>query len=117
MFSDTYQTIPASREMARPRSTHGRLHCEQVALTRKQVTDYNLPTRPTKTEHNFHARHFSDAESVELDALEPDDLREMLRDAIEAHVDLRALETMCAAEESERLILSEMATNFTEDAP
>jgi hypothetical protein len=27
MFSDTtYQTIPASREMARPRPTHGRLH-------------------------------------------------------------------------------------------
>ena len=68
-------------------------HCEQVALTREQVTDYNLPTRPTKTENNSHARHFVDAESVELDALEPDDLREMLRDAIEAHIDLQALDS------------------------
>jgi hypothetical protein len=92
-------------------------HCEQVALTRQQVTNYNLPTRPTKTENNFHARHFSDAVSVELDALEPDDLREMLHDAIEAHIDLQALATMCAAEESERQILSAMGDGFTEDAP
>jgi hypothetical protein len=101
-------------QRARHYAPDARFHYEQIALTREQVTDYKLPTRPTKTENNFHARHFFDAESVELDALEPDDLRDMLHDAIEAHIDVQALETMSAAEESERGILSAMVTDLPE---
>lgn len=103
-------------QRARHYAPDAHFHYEQVALTREQVTNYKLPTRPTKTEKNFHARHFSDAESVELDALEPDDLQEMLRDAIKAHIDLQAVETMSAAEESERGILSAMVSDLPEAA-
>ena len=69
-------------QRARHYAPEARFHCEQVALTREQVTQYKLPTRPTKTVNNPHARQFSDAESVELDALDPDDLQELLQDAI-----------------------------------
>ena len=86
-----------------------KFYCEQVALTRTQVTEYRLPTRPTKIQGNTHAGKFSDAESVELDAMDPGVLQELLRDAIERHIDHQGLEVMQAAERSERGILREMA--------
>lgn len=84
-------------------------HSEQVALTREQVTHHRLPTRPTKTEGNSHAKRFADAESVELDALEPDVLRGLLRVAIERHIDHGALAVLREAEASEQWTLVELA--------
>jgi DNA topoisomerase VI subunit A len=74
---------------------------ERVALTEEQVEDYNLPTRPTKREGNTHAKSFA-GDSVELDALPSNDLRELVRDCIERHISASQLETLRAAEESER---------------
>lgn len=88
-------------------------HCEQVALTREQVTAYRLPTRPTKTMGNTHAAGFSDPESVELDAMDADDLRALLREAIEAHIDEQELDVMLAAEASEREGLRRLAAAAT----
>jgi hypothetical protein len=84
-------------------------YSEQVALTREQVTKYKLPTRPTKVEGNTHARNFSDVESVELDAMDPTILAELLRTAIERHIDDQALKVMLEAERSERAILASLA--------
>ena len=80
-----------------------------AALTREQVTKYKLPTRPTKVEGNTHAGKFSDVESVELDAMDPTILAELLRTAIERHIDGQALEVMLEAERSERTILARLA--------
>jgi len=82
---------------------------QQVALTRDQVTRYRLPTRPTKTTGNTHAAKFTDPESVELDAMDADNLRVLLRDAIEAHIDSHELNVMLAAEASEREGLRRLA--------
>ena len=41
---------------------------ERVALTKSQIRQHRLPTRPTKREGNRHARSF-EGDSVELDAL------------------------------------------------
>jgi len=75
---------------------------EQVALTREQVALYRLPTRPTKREGNSHAAGFTDAESVELDALEPAILQALLRKAIEHHIDPYDNAVLKQAEQSER---------------
>jgi len=83
--------------------------CEQVALTREQVTHFRLPTRPTKIEGNTHAKRFNDAESVELDALEPDILCGLLQEAIERHIDHAVLDVMKEAEISEQWTLIELA--------
>lgn len=91
--------------------------CEQVLLTREQVDEYDLPTRPTKTEGNRHAKQFDDEESVELDAMEPDDLRDILREAIEAHIDKIDLERMYAAQASERELIKTMIGNLPEMKP
>lgn len=94
---------------ARHYSPAAAFHREQVALTCSRVTEYQLPTRPTKIEGNTHARRFTDTESVELDALEPDVLRGLLQAAIERHIDAAALCVMQEAEASERRTLLELA--------
>jgi hypothetical protein len=77
---------------------------ERVALTEEQITEFNLPTRPTKRDGNRHANGF-EGDSVELDALPPDVLRGMVREVIERHITPQALESLRAAEESERELL------------
>ena len=58
---------------------------ERVAVTEEQIESMNLPTRPTKTTDS-RKKNF-EGESVEVDAIAPDDLRELARDCIERHVD------------------------------
>ena len=80
-------------------------YVERVALTKAHITEFNLPTRPTKRDGNRHANSF-EGESVELDALPPRILREMVREVIERHVSPRMLTGIRAAEESERELLT-----------
>jgi hypothetical protein len=86
---------------------------ERAALTEKQISEFNLPTRPTKRERNSHARDF-EGESVELDALPPSELRAMVRRVIERHITPEAVTTLRAAEESERKLLRMWASEIPE---
>jgi hypothetical protein len=73
---------------------------ERVAVTVEQVELWGLPVRPTKrtdTRSNGWV-----GGSVELDAIDPDQLREMVRDRIEALVDEDALEVVRTVEAEER---------------
>jgi hypothetical protein len=74
---------------------------ERVALTEEQITEFNLPTRPTKRNGNRHANKF-EGDSVELDALPASELRSMLREVIERHISEHDLEILRTAEDSER---------------
>jgi hypothetical protein len=82
---------------------------ERVALIEEQISEFNLPTRPTKRDGNSHADNF-EGESVKLDALPPSELRTMVTEVIERHITQEALTTLRAAEESERELLSAWAT-------
>ena len=77
---------------------------ERVALTEAQIKRYRLPTRPTKRKGNTHAIDF-EGDSVELDALPPRILREMVREAIGRHVSPAQTYILREAEESERELL------------
>jgi hypothetical protein len=77
------------------------MYFERLAVTREQVRTYSLQTRPTKLEGNPHAKHF-EGESVEVDALPVEVLQQLVRDAIERHIDQRQLEITKAVEASER---------------
>ena len=77
---------------------------ERVALTKEQITRFNLPSRPTKREGNRHAHKF-EGDSVELDALPATELRSMVREVIERHISERNLTVLRAAESSERELL------------
>ena len=83
------------------------IHFERVAVTREQVAEWNLPSRPTKMT-NSRVKKFTGT-SVELDAIPAAKLRELVRNRIERHIDQRQLAILRAAEESERRMLSDWA--------
>ena len=85
---------------------------ERVALTEDMIATYNLPTRPTKREGNRHAAGFA-GNSVELDALPPRALRDLVQEVIEDHISEHELKVLRVAEESER----EQLKMFARQAP
>jgi hypothetical protein len=84
------------------------VHFVRAAVTPEQIASLRLPSRPTKREGNRHAAGFV-GDSVELDAIPPDTLRALVREAIERHVDPRQLQVTRAAESSERAFLRRLA--------
>jgi hypothetical protein len=90
------------------------IHFERPAVTRAQVEELNLPSRPTKTK-DTRAKKF-DGTSVELDAIPALTLRKLVRDCIEKHVDQDQLKVLRVAEKSEREILAGWAKIMTGDA-
>jgi hypothetical protein len=83
------------------------IYFERIAVTPKQIAEWSLPSRPTKASDTRAARFDSDF-SVELDAIEPDRLREIVQAAIEQHLPPDQFEVLKAAEESEREIISKL---------
>jgi hypothetical protein len=83
------------------------IHFERPAVTRQQVEDWNLPTRPTKMQ-DPRAKKFVGT-SVELDAIPAATLRRLVKECIERHVDQQQLALLRIAEQSERELLSKWA--------
>jgi hypothetical protein len=80
---------------------------ERIAVTPDQIVGWDLPTRPTKSTDS-RSKGFGDV-SVELDAIEPDRLRDLVEEVILAHLPPDQLEVLRVAEESERESLSAFA--------
>ncbi len=80
------------------------LHVRRLALTPAQIADLNLPTRPGKEKDpnmaEF-ARRFGNR-CVELDAIPPNTLRDMVRTKLESHMDPDHLSRLKLAEREER---------------
>jgi hypothetical protein len=87
------------------------LSFERVAVTPAQISAWNLPTRPTKRT-DARAKKF-EGESVEVDAIPPDQLRSLASAAILRHVDGGAVDLLRSAEESERELLYAIAARVT----
>jgi hypothetical protein len=83
---------------------------ERLAVNREQIERWNLPTRPTKTSdtraRKFRQLHGTD--SVELDAIPPDELRRLVKDAIDSHMEPWRLEQFRMVEREERQTLKSM---------
>jgi hypothetical protein len=86
------------------------IHFERPAVTRDQVEQWNLPTRPTKMT-DTRAKKFAGT-SVELDAIPAYQLRQLIRECIERHVDQQQLKLLRAAGESERELLKKWAATY-----
>jgi hypothetical protein len=84
------------------------IHFERVALNAEQIEIMDLPTRPTK-KTDSRSKGFI-GRSVELDAVPPGILREMVEDCITRHIDKREYKTLQTAEESERKVLEMFST-------
>ena len=83
---------------------------ERIAVTPEQIDAWDLPTRPTKTS-DTRSKGFGEI-SVELDAIEPDQLRGLVREAIEDHLPRRQFEVLKAAEDSERTIIRQLVAGL-----
>jgi hypothetical protein len=75
----------------------------RVGVTREQIDHWRLPTRPTKKEKSGFGKHF-DAESVDIDTIDPRDLRALVRDCITRHINARDLDVLRVAENEERTL-------------
>jgi hypothetical protein len=87
------------------------IHFERPAVTRAQVDEWNLPTRPTK-QTDTRAKKFGSDTSVELDAIPARQLRELVRKVITRHVDQQQLDLLRVAERSERDLLVQWAATL-----
>jgi hypothetical protein len=88
-----------------------RLTFEVVAVTAEQVERLNLPGRPTKRSDS-RAANWS-GESVELDAIHPDELRRMTRELIEACIDPDEWQRSKAVEQAELQTLADFTASYT----
>ncbi len=87
------------------------IHFERVAVTDEQIVKWNLPTRPPKPKDSRINNYTGP--SVELDAIEPDDLRALVRDCILRHIDLDEMHRLEEIEAASRESLKNMATLVT----
>jgi hypothetical protein len=101
--SDRYGRTAAAKieEKLRRYSGDAPIEFELLAVTDEQIADWDLPTRPAKTD--------GDADAVELDAIPPDLLTGLVDDAIQSHIDGDAWTKEQVIEASEREILARLA--------
>jgi hypothetical protein len=83
---------------------------QRIAVTREQIAELDLPTRPTKQSDSRAAKF--DGDSVEVDAISSSTLRDLVREAIERNIAQDALRLTRAAERSEREILLRIANGW-----
>lgn len=90
-------------------------HVVRVALTADQVEEYDLPEMPGKKTDSrakqFIERHGRLAQ-VELDALDPDILQQLYRDALEPFWDISAYQEVLAEEADQRQALTDFARRW-----
>jgi len=104
--------VNAAHDIRDKLQAHGaNIHFERVAITEEQIARYNLPTRSTKRK-DPRARAWGNRESVELDALPANVLRELVKDCIERHIDKHQLAATQQAERLERDTLAQVLQNF-----
>ncbi|QIN85462.1 hypothetical protein GBA63_22435 (plasmid) [Rubrobacter tropicus] len=78
----------------------GFFHPERVALTRSQVEEYDLDTAPPKSTDSRSKRWAG--ETTQAEAMPPDLLQEVVRDAVYRHVDQFALDLTLTRERRQR---------------
>jgi hypothetical protein len=84
------------------------IHFERLAVNEHQIRDWRLPSRPTK-KSDSRAKNFGSDISVELDAIHPDTLRNIVETAINKHLPKEELDILLEAEASEREHFERMA--------
>jgi hypothetical protein len=103
------------KETLRDLAPAAEIHFERLAVTPDQISEWRLPTRPTKATDS-RARGFGEI-SVELDAVEPQALRDLVQAAIERHLPADQYAVLKEAEASERNLLRLFVDTLRGGAP
>ena len=102
--------VATRMSLSMPRARDADITFERIAVTPEQITAWALPTRPTKPS-DTRSKNFGEI-SVELDAIEPNQLRALVQETIERHLPPEQFEKLKAAEESERDIITRLVGKF-----
>ena len=87
------------------------VYFERVAITEEQIETLKLPTCETKKSDPRSSR-WGNKPSVELDAMPAPDLRKLVRQCIEAHLDPELLQRVKKIEQQERKTLAAVRGNL-----
>ena len=82
---------------------------QRAALDPWQIETFDLPTRPTKK--NTHSKGFK-GNSVELDALHPDDLHQLIEVKIQNHISEKDMQNIEMEEKVQRKTIADMRNNL-----
>lgn len=82
----------------------------EAAVTKEQIEKYDLPTRPAK-KTDARAKGWGDV-AVELDAIEPNDLRALVEKCIQRHMNTWVLEEDLKAQDADRAKARELAAGL-----
>jgi hypothetical protein len=90
---------------------------ERLTVTQEQIEDWNLPSRPTKQkDQRAKGELWRDGrESVELDSIDPDDLRELARATIRTHISDDDLEWLGELQRRDGELLNEKIDSIMDD--
>ncbi len=103
----------AVERIRRYASTDKSIYWQKLAVTPEQISEFDLPLRPSKPLRAGAAiKPAFTRGSVEIDAIPPAELRGIINEAIEEHVDKRAMRVLEAAERSERELMGRIARNL-----
>lgn len=83
----------------------------RAAVTRKQILQLRLPTRPVKTS-DTRAAKWTGGECVELDSMPPTEIRKLVESCITRHIDPHQWAQTQAIENAERETLRSLARTF-----
>jgi hypothetical protein len=87
----------------------------RVAVTPEQITAWSLPTRPTKASDSRAKSWGGGDESVELDAIDPNQLRAIVRACVEQHLPRDELQRLQRVEAAERERMLEFLEGWREE--
>ena len=80
---------------------------ERIAILPEHIEDFDLPTRPVKKSTHAHSWEAGEG-CVELDAMRPGDLRQLVEDAITSRIDQREWKALQRTERIEREAMEAM---------
>ena len=87
------------------------INMKQVAVTEQQIADWDLPSRTTKRTDSRSKNFIGD--SVELDAIPPAQLRQLVQDSIFSIMDSDEMEKMIDIETAEQESISQLISGFS----
>ena len=88
---------------------YAKIYFKRLAVTPDQIGEWHLSTRPTKGSDS-RAKNFQ-GDSIEVEAIPPERLRTLCREAIESHIPKGWLDKIRVAEESERKLILTLAAD------
>ncbi|WP_240611616.1 hypothetical protein [Roseovarius nitratireducens] len=98
IFDSVAQDVTAFVEADRPHG-HVTVDFHRIALTRAQVAEYDLPTAPAKA--STHSKNWNGG-TCQLEALPPNIIADILKEALWQHIDPSQYLEDCEAEKADR---------------